>query len=78
MRGYLIDVLNIISEELFKITILEPILKGTTKPLEFASLMNELCKIQEMVIPNYMRKKLRLPINKGYIQANCTNKCDNV
>jgi len=62
----------------FKVALLEPISRGTAKPLGFPSLVTVLWRMKMVEIPSHPRKKLRLPINKAYIQANWTKELDNM
>ncbi|QCE00390.1 hypothetical protein DEO72_LG7g1680 [Vigna unguiculata] len=78
MQGYLIDLADMITEEIFKIALLELASRGIDKPLAFLSLITELCRMQGVEITSHPRKKLRLAINKAYILATYTNALDNM
>jgi len=78
MQGYLLDVAYLVTKNIFKIVVLEPTSRGTTKPLAFLSLFTTLCIMQGVDISTHPKTKQRLPINKGYIQANYANELDNV
>jgi len=46
MKGFMMDIANIITKDIFKIVISQLIIWGTTRPLSFPSLIAGLCTMQ--------------------------------
>jgi len=42
MRGYMVDIVDIITEEIFKIALSQPTIRRTTRPLSFPCLIMRL------------------------------------
>lgn len=66
LRGYTVDVAQIISERMHKVVVAE-----RKALLVFPSLINELCKYHGVQVPGLNSAEINLPINEKYIETNC-------